>query len=367
MKAFEHRLTVSRMGLTYVIEIEFQSIDPDRAAQIANAVADGFIADQREAKYQAIRGATVWLQDRLNELRGQASAAEHAVVEYKAKNNIVDTGGRLMGEQQLTELNTALVKARADAAEARARLDRISQILRTDDLDPAAKEVETVADTLHDTIITKLRGQYLELAQREALYSNRYGHDHLAVVNLRNQMRETRRSINDQLKQIAQAYRSDYDIAKAREDSVEKSLAAAVAGSQTTNTAQIGLRQLESAAQTYRALYDAFQQRYMDSVQQQSFPMTEARVITRASRPLEKTSPKSFRILALATMGGLALGLALAVLREISDRVFRTSSQVEAQLKTECLALVPKIAPGGKVPSMGTNAPADIPPQESFR
>ena len=361
MNAFERRLTVSRVGLTYVIEVEFQSIDPDRAAQIANAVADGFIADQREAKYQAIRGATVWLQDRLNELRGQASAAEHAVVEYKAKNNIVDTGGHLMGEQQLTELNTALVKARADAAEARARLDRISQILRTDDLDPAAKEVETVADTLHDLIITKLRGQYLELAQREALYSNRYGHDHLAVVNLRNQMRETRRSINDQLKQIAQAYRSDYDIAKAREDSVEKSLAAAVAGSQTTNTAQIGLRQLESAAQTYRALYDAFQQRYMDSVQQQSFPMTEARVITRASRPLEKTSPKSLRILALAAIGGLALGLALAVLREISDRVFRTSSQVEAQLKTECLALVPKIAPGGKVASVETNAPADIP------
>ena len=219
MNAFESRLTVSRVGMTYVIEIDFQSTNPDRAAQIANAVADGFIADQLEAKYQTIRRATAWLQDRLNELRGQASAAEHAVVEYKAKNNIVDTGGHLMGEQQLTELNTALVKARADAAEARARLDRISQILRTDDLDPAATEVETVADTLHDVIITKLRGQYLELAQREALYSNRYGHDHLAVVNLRNQMRETRRSINDQLKQIAQAYRSDYDIAKAREDS----------------------------------------------------------------------------------------------------------------------------------------------------
>ena len=137
-------------------------------------------------------------------------------------------------------------------------------------------------------------------------------------------MHEIRHSIVDELKQIAEAYKSDYDIAKARENSLEKSLAATVAGSQTTNKAQIELRQLESAAQTYRALYDNFQQRYTDSVQQQSLPMTEARVITRASPPSAKTSPKSLLILAAATMGGLVLGLGLAMLREISDRVFRT-------------------------------------------
>ena len=92
------------------------------------------------------------------------------------------------------------------------------------------------------------------------------------MVNLRNRMQEIRRSIVDELKRIAEAYKSDYDIAKARENSLEKSLAATVAGSQTTNKAQVELRQLESAAQTYRALYDNFQQRYTDSVQQQSLP-----------------------------------------------------------------------------------------------
>ena len=264
------------MGMALVIEITFQSIDPDRAAQIANAVADGFIVDQLEAKYQAIQGATAWLQDRLNELRGQASAAERAVVEYKTKNNIVDTGGRLMNEQQLAELNTALVQARAAKAEAQARLDRITQILRDDNPDPTAAATATVTESLQSPIITQLRQQYLDIAQREALFSSRYGNNHLAVVNLRNRMQEIRRSIIDELKRIAQANKSDYDIAQARENSLEKSLAESVAGSQTTNKAQIELRQLESAAQTYRALYNNFQQRYMDSVQTQSLPMTEA-------------------------------------------------------------------------------------------
>jgi succinoglycan biosynthesis transport protein ExoP len=62
--AFEQKLTVSRVGYSYAIDIMFQSLDPDRAAQIANAVADAFIVDQLEARYQAIREATAWLQER---------------------------------------------------------------------------------------------------------------------------------------------------------------------------------------------------------------------------------------------------------------------------------------------------------------
>jgi polysaccharide biosynthesis transport protein len=347
VQVFEKRLTVSRVGFTYAIGIAFQSFDRDRAAQIANAVADGFIVDQLEAKYQTLRGAMVWLQDRLNELQGQAAAAERAVIDYKTKNNIVDTGGHLINEQELAQTQQALVQARAATAEAQARLDRLTQILRDDNLDPKAATAATVTEALQNAIMTQLRQQYLDLAQREALFSSRYGDSHLAVVNLRNRMQEIRHSIVDELKRIAAAYKSDYDIAKARENSFEQTLATTVAGSQTANRAQIELRQLESAAQTYRALYDNFQQRYMDSVQQQSLPMTEARVITRASQS-EKSSPKSLLIMAGATFGGLVLGLGLAMLREISDRVFRTGKQVEAQLNIECLAIVPLMKQGTK-------------------
>jgi polysaccharide biosynthesis transport protein len=375
---FVNRLTVSRVGVTYVIEIKFQSTNPDRASEIANAVADTFIVDQLEARYQTIKTTTAWLQDRLTELRAQASAAESAVVEYKTKNNIVDTGGQLVSDQQLVELNATLLRARGAKAEAEVRLARVAQILGSRDSNTAAAAginhlfvpqvgsppigaAGTVVETLQNPVITHLREQYLELAQREALFSNRYGKDHLATVNIRNRMREIGNSINDEFRRIAEADKSDYDIAQAREKALEKNLAEVVATSQTTNKAQIELRQLQSAAQTYRALYDNLQQRYMDSVQQQSFPMTEGRVITRASPPSAKTSPKSFLILAGGTIGGLVLGLGLAILREIADRVFRTGKQVEARLGTECVAIVPMIKPDNKAGPMHTNrAVADL-------
>ena len=43
------------------------------------------------------------LQDRLRELREQASTAERAVVSFKNKNEMIDAGGRTINEQQLAE------------------------------------------------------------------------------------------------------------------------------------------------------------------------------------------------------------------------------------------------------------------------
>jgi len=332
-------LTIGRVGLTYVISINFRAPDPKRAAQIANAVADAYIVDQLEAKYQATRRAGVWMQDRMRELREQATSAERAVVGFKTKNNIVDAGGRLMNDQQLAELNSSLVQGRAQTAEAKAKLERIEEVLRMGVEVPDA----TVADTLKNEVINKLRSQYLDFSRREAEFSVKYGSGHLAVVSLRTQMREIRKVIVDELRRIAQTYRSDYEIAKAREESLTKSLAEIVSVSQTTNQAQIALRELESSAQSYRALHDNFLQRYMESVQQQSFPISEARLITTASPPTSPSSPRTKLVLMLGAAGGIIVGFGLGMLREIADRAFRTSEQVASILHTDCIAVLPKI------------------------
>ncbi|WP_342733660.1 polysaccharide biosynthesis tyrosine autokinase [Bradyrhizobium sp. B117] len=351
LQRFQSKLTVKRLGLSYVIEISFRSLSPERAARIANAVADAYIVDTLESKYQASRRAAVWLQDRLKELRSQASAAERAVADYKAQNNIVDAGGRLLSEQQLAEINSQLTGARAQRAEAEARLSRITNILEGDAKAEAGGNgsslidtLATVTDTLNNQVIIRLRQQYLDLAQREADWRNRYGANHLAVVNLRNQMREIKRSIGDELRRTAETFKSDAEIAKAREDSIEKSLSGAIAASNGNSQAQIVLRELESNAQSTRTLADNFLQLYMVSVQQQSFPITEARVITPASISLGPSSPKTNLILLGALVAGCILGGMIGFAREMLDRVVRTPSQLEALLKVSCLASIPVVS-----------------------
>jgi succinoglycan biosynthesis transport protein ExoP len=344
LQAFHKRLKLKRLAATYALEINFDSRDAYRAAQIANAIADAYELNAFQAKYQITDRAAKWLQDRLKELRQQASNSERAVVEYKTNNNMVDTGGRLMNEQQLAEFNTELMQARASTAEAKARLDRVQQIVASGDIDPDAAATATVADTLRSDVISKLRTQYLEHERRAAVWAAKYGAGHLAVVSLRNQMVEIRHSIFEELKRTAASYQSDYTIAKAREESIQQSLDRMVNQSHTTDEARITLRNLEADAQTSRDLYDNFLQRYMQSVQQQSSPVSDSRLITHARPPLTPSWPRPLRIMAIALLGGLIFGAAAAVLREISDRVFRSTQQIGEHLQANCIAVIPRVS-----------------------
>jgi uncharacterized protein involved in exopolysaccharide biosynthesis len=354
--SFMRQRAVSRVGRTYVLDIAFTSLRPERAAEIANGIADAYIEDQLEAKYQATRRASKWLQDRIAELREQVTAVDRAALDYKEKNKIIDvavapspgstnTSTRSLEEQQVSELSSQLSTARAASTEAQARFDRIQEILKLDISDAS------VVDSLRSEIVTRLRNQYLDLAGREGILSARYGSDHQAAVNLREQMNQIRQSIGDELRRIADSSKSDYEIARARENSIKEKLADIVSDARITNRERIGLRELESSAQAYHAIYDNFLQRYMEAIQQQSFPITETRVIGAATAPKIKSSPRASIVLAIAGLIGVFLGRAIAVLQEALDRAFRSTRQIQEVLNANCLAVLPLLNASPRSPA----------------
>jgi polysaccharide biosynthesis transport protein len=332
-------LDVRRVGLSYLVNIGFTSPKPDLAVKIANAAADAYVIAEMDAKFKSLSQASSWLQDRYQTLKDQASAADRAVVEFKSKNNIVTAGGKLINDQQLTEINNRLGAAHAKTADAQARLNQIEAVLRADQATPGGTEA-TVTDALSNPIISGLRKQYLDLINREADWSKRFGKNHLAVVNLRNQARDIRISTLEELKRIHETYKSDLEIAKQNESELEKQLASIVA--QIPNEAQIALRGLESSAQSYRTFTDNFLLTYNESVQQQTSPIPETRVIAYATYA-GKSFPSTGRVLTLSLLGGLALGVGLGMFRELMDRAFRTSRQIQAALQVECIAMVPLV------------------------
>jgi polysaccharide biosynthesis transport protein len=332
---------VRRFGQTYVLDISYTSMNPGRAAAVANAIGDAYLVGQLDAKFQTSNRVAKWLQDRIAELRQQAMSADRAVLEFKEQKNIVDVGGggnsdgRLLADQEVADSGSQLAKARADTAETKARLDRIQVVMKEDIPDAA------VADSLSSTIISQLRTQYLDYDRRYHLYASRYGPTHLAVVALQTQMTELRRSMSDELARIAESYKSSYEIAKSREESLEKSLSQRISGAQLTNRERLGLAELESRAKAYHASHDNFVQRYMEVTEQQSLPSTDARIITAASPPGGASSPRVSRILLITSALGLMLSFAAAYLREIMESVFRSAKQVEEILNTNCLAVLP--------------------------
>ena len=343
ISAVMNGLDVRRVGQSYLLRIDFRGNNPELAAKIANSMVDAYIFDQLNAKYQATRRAGDWLQERLQTLREQASSAERAVIEFKTKNNIVSAGGTLMNDKQLSEISGQLATSRARTSDVQARLDRFRAVRQAYQQDqPGATTDETVSEALNNPIITKLRTQYLDLVNREADWSVRYGKNHVAVLTLRNQIRDIRRSIFDEMGRIEETYKSEYEIAKKAQDGLEKSLATLISQSQTTNQAQVTLFSLEAAAQSYRKIYESFLQRHTEAVQQQSFPISEARQVSPAA--VVRTGPQALKIWLTTIFAGGMFGVGFGALREIRDRGFRTKAQVQSVLEIECLALVPLLA-----------------------
>jgi succinoglycan biosynthesis transport protein ExoP len=343
-------LDVRRVGLTNVIDIKFTSANPERSARVANAIADAYLADILEAKYEMGRRAGLWLEDRLKQLSQQTSDSDKAVQSFKTEHNIVSTGrGGLINEQQIGEISSQIILARAQVAEAKARWDRLEQILKGDASDA------TVTESLRNDVIVRLRQQYLEVARREAELSARYGAKHMAAVTLRTEKKQLLDNIKDELRRIAQSYKSDYEIAKLRETTLQNSLDSMVSQTQTTSQAQVKLRGLESAVQTSREVQENFLKKYMEIAQ--AFPVTEARVISQAALPRYKSSPSVTRITAGTAVLGLILGLFFSLGLEAMDTTFRTPAQVEDVLGCRTLGILPNIG-NPKLPYRALHADA---------
>lgn len=216
-------LRVIRLGRSYHAVIAYTSADPVKAAQIANALAEAYIEDQLEAKFEATRRASDWLQQRIGELRQQATDAYKAVQDFKSGNNIIiGVDGKLSSEVELDQLGVALAKARADTSQARARLDRITHVMeqRSNKTDFAIPD-PVVTDALSSPVITKLRQQFLEDQNKMSEWSVKYGANHTSVQNLRTNMFTLQQAIWDEVSRIAESYKSEYQITKSQEEAID--------------------------------------------------------------------------------------------------------------------------------------------------
>jgi Mrp family chromosome partitioning ATPase/LPS O-antigen subunit length determinant protein (WzzB/FepE family) len=202
---FENALSARRVGQSYVIEVSFRSRDPQKAAQIANAVTDAYLRDQQQAKQDVAAQASQWMESQISDLGVQLNTAAAAAQEFRVSHGITEAQGN-SGQPQL--------------------IDKLTQ--------------------------------------------------------------------------------------------------------------------LEAKAQAYRKVYEGLLEHFTEDKQQASYPVSNARVITSASRPLGKTYPKTKLILLLSVLVGLVIGIAVAAARVMLDGSVRSAKQLGQTLDLAVLGLLPK-------------------------
>jgi capsular exopolysaccharide synthesis family protein len=140
---FLRRLDVRVAGRSRVINVSFTSSDPALAAQAANTVADLYLVEQLEAKFEATRSATNWLSSRLEDLQRKAEAAELAAVRLKAQ---VAAAPALENTETTVRLRTLEREAQASRALYEAVLVRFKETSEQQGLQQADARIISRAD-----------------------------------------------------------------------------------------------------------------------------------------------------------------------------------------------------------------------------
>ena len=339
LKTLNSNLSISRVGHTFVLQVDYTSPNPSRAAEIANAYTNAYLLEQLSSSIEATRHARSWLQQRTEELRQSSVDADLGVQKFKADNNLLSTKGTLASEQRFNEVLTQLVTARAATAQAQARYERIKNIIDTHQTESA------VTESLANPVINQLRTKYLDAASRSSELERKLGPAHITVVDLKNTMDELSSLLFKEFARVAQTYRGDYEVAAEHEKALTHELMREQSVAVGANDAQVQLRQLEQKAESYKTLYQTFLQRYQETAQQESSPMTDARVISAASPPLAPSRPRTPLVLAISLVLGALAGAGAGILRELMDRVFRTAEQVRDELGLDVLGMLPVVPP----------------------
>ncbi|WP_157019512.1 polysaccharide biosynthesis tyrosine autokinase [Mesorhizobium xinjiangense] len=353
----QNALHVERVGRSFVINLAFSSNDPVLAGSITRAYADAYLSDQLEANFDATERATVWMQGRLDHLQESSQAAALEVERFRAEHGLTAARGELLSEQQLSDLNSQLVLARAETANARARYEQYKSIIDSGP-ENAVENATIPADRANSAALANMKERYLAVTKREQDIVDRFDADHPQAVSLRREQQELTKQIYQELSRLTESYRNEYEVARAREQSLAASLGEMAGDSSEDGQALVKLRELEQKATALATLYQNFLARYEETSQQRTFPIAKARVISAATNPTVPSSPRKSLSLAFSLVLGLFAGAGVAALQEFRERFFRTAEDVRSALDANFLGHLP-LVPNAPDVTRRAAAPAD--------
>lgn len=341
LRALRGALKVSRNDEEgYVLTVSFTSASPARAAKIANEVADAYLVDKLDARFEAAKRASSWLSDRLVALQQQAHDSEQAVEDFRAQHGLTQGGnGVTLTQQQLGDLNASLVAAKADMAQKKAEVDQLSSITAK------GGSLQDMSFITNSGALPTLRAQANALTAQEAQLLTRYDKSYPLVVNVDAQLRDVQRSIAAETDRLAASIRNDYALAQARVSSLSASLAQATGQTNLDDTSAVQLHELERTAEVNKTIFEDFLKDSKISQADETYQPQDARIITPASVPATPSYPNKTQFMTITLLIGFLSGVGGAFAKEKLRTGFTTPKEIEEQLGLPLLASVTRLLP----------------------
>lgn len=334
LAGFLGSLSVKRVPNSRLMDVSFESTDPQLAARIVNAHIATYIEQNFRSRYDATTRATSWLTDQLEELKIKVQNAEDARIAYERQNQIWTLDDKQnITTQRLADVNKELTDAQSE----RMRKESLYEFAKSGDLDavPQVQSNTGLMEVLKRR--TDVSSQY-----NEAL--SQYGPNFPKVLRLQAQLKEVDDSIDKEKQKILAVLESDYREAQQRESMMTQALDVQKAEANQMAEKLVEYNILKREAEANKTLYDGLMTKFKETAISQSLRSSNIRVVDPAMIPSTPARPAKTRNVTFAFLVGLVGGIGLALLREYLDNTVKTPDDVETLARLPSLAVVPQFA-----------------------
>jgi succinoglycan biosynthesis transport protein ExoP len=330
--AFLGSLGVKRVANSRLMDVTFESTDPQFAARIVNEHIKNFQDQNIKSRFDETTRATTWLHDELDELKIRVQESEDKRIAYERKNQIWTLDDKQnITTQRLSDINKSLT----DAEEERMKKESLYQFAKAGDIAdvPQLRENPIFQGLIQKRQVTS--EEYIEAV-------NQYGPNFPKVQRLQAQLKDLDLLIKKEQVNTLNRIENDYREARQRETLLTQALDQQKVAANEMAERMVEYNILKREAEANKALYDGLMTKLKEVGISAALQSSNIRVVDPAMIPAYPSRPAKARNIALAFLVGLVGGIGLALMREYLDNTVKTPDDIETLARLPSLAVVPQ-------------------------
>ncbi|HSY33890.1 MAG TPA: polysaccharide biosynthesis tyrosine autokinase [Verrucomicrobiae bacterium] len=335
LKNFEERLTVEPVKRSRLIEVTFESNDPNTAAQVVNTLTSAYIDANLEARWQAAQKASDWLSQQLLGMKAKLEKSEDELQKYGRGNGLLfletekGTSENIV-VQRLRELQQELTKAQAD----RYAKESLYKLLEE-------RNYAELPGVFDNKLIQELTARLADLQREQSRLSANFNPNYPRVKELQSQIDESKAMLEAERARAAGGIANDYKAAVSHEEMLQKAFTEQERQANDIAGKSVQYNILKREADTNKQLYVGLLEKLKETGVSSSLKATNIRVVDPAYPPKKFARPRILLDLSITLIVGMCLGIAAAFLQEHLDNTLKSSEDIERFLQIPALGAVP--------------------------
>ncbi|WP_346896056.1 GumC family protein [uncultured Roseibium sp.] len=313
LKHYYENLEIYRLEGSRVIAVEYSAEDPELAAAVANTILDEYIALQASVKRESTEVAATAMEPQIQQLQREVQAARKAVADYRSRADLlVGKDNLTLNQQQLADISSKYSAAQAKKAEAQAKADLLRGLLNS------GGSLDTASDVLNSLLIQRLREQEVAIQSKIAELSITLLPNHPQLRALNSQLEGYKKQIRSEVRKVLAGLENDAKVSSQQAAALEERLKELKTAAANSNADQVKLSELEREANAKASQLDTLMSSFREAdmrLRAQALP-ADARIISRASIPVEPYAPKVLAITIISALVTFVLGCAYVILGE---------------------------------------------------